>query len=75
MTEQDAKDQEYFKKYGIKHHRGIKPNTCPFCGGNDVYENDSSGGASDYCYFPMHCSDCDKGYQAYYTFSYAITNE
>jgi len=73
MTEQETQDKEYFEKYGIKYHRNIKHGVCPHCGGTDVYENDSSGGATESCYFPMYCNDCEKGYQAYYTFSHAVT--
>jgi|WetSurMetagenome_2_1015567.scaffolds.fasta_scaffold1404245_2 hypothetical protein len=76
MTEQETKDQEYFEKYGIKYHRNIKHSTCPFCGGNDVHQNDSSSSDFDEeCRIPMYCEDCDKSYQAVYSFSYAVTNE
>ena len=76
MTEQEIKDKEWADKYGIVHHRNIKPNTCPYCGGTDVYINDIvESDIGETAYFPMHCSDCDKNYQAYYKFSYALTNK
>ena len=75
MTEQEIQDQEWFDKYGIKNHRNIKHGRCPYCGGNDVYVNDSPGDVDETVYFQLHCSDCDKNYQAVYVFSYCVTKE
>jgi hypothetical protein len=49
----------------------IKHNTCPRCGGADVYENDISGSdISNTCYHYMYCNSCHKDYEAVYTFSH-----
>ena len=47
----------------------------PIVGGNDVYVNDSPGDVDETVYFQLHCSDCDKNYQAVYVFSYCVTKE
>lgn len=73
MTDQEIKDQEYFEKYGIKYHRNLKHETCPFCGGHCVTVNDGHGDVLEEVRFQMVCEDCDKVYQAVYAFSYCVT--
>ena len=74
MTDQEIKDQEYLEKYGIRYTRNIKHSTCPFCGSNDVWVNDSIGSDfSDEVRIPMHCEGCNKVYQAVYSFSHTVS--
>jgi len=40
--------------------------TCPECGSDDIYPNDSGEFETDSAYCLFHCEDCGKNFNVYY---------